>query len=239
MIRAECIIISDIHLGSETTHPRELNRFLSAISCRYLIMNGDMFDDLRFARLKSGHWKVLTRLRKLSGRTKVVWVRGNHDTLSADTLSHLLGMEVRDHYEWKWGKRKFYAVHGDRWDIFTYKHPRLTRMFIRLHQFLLRHFPKTSERMARNLKRKNRYLSRNSRAVEYSAIRYGDKRNFDAVFCGHTHMASLKKEKGVVYANSGSWQEENPHFVTVGNGKITLMKYSDGRALTVASERIG
>jgi UDP-2,3-diacylglucosamine pyrophosphatase LpxH len=201
-------------------------------------LNGDIFDDLRFARLKSGHWKVLTKLRKLSGKTRVIWIRGNHDTLSADTLSHLMGVEVREQYEWKAGKRKFYAVHGDRWDIFIYRHPRMARAFTRFHQFLQKYFPNVSERMAKNLKKNNRYLSRNSSAVEYSALRLAGKRKYDAVFCGHTHMPLLKKENGIVYANSGCWQDDIPHFLTMASGKVSLMKYSEGKAVTVATERL-
>jgi UDP-2,3-diacylglucosamine pyrophosphatase LpxH len=238
MVRADMIVISDIHLGSETSRTGELNSFLDQISCKTLILNGDIFDDLRFNRLKSGHWKVLTRLRKLSSKMKVVWIRGNHDTLSAETLSHLLGLEIRGHYDASYGTRRFYAVHGDRWDIFIYKHPRLAHLFTRFHQFLQKHFPKTSEKMARNLKKNNRYLSRNSGAVEYSAFRYAKQMKYDLVFCGHTHMALIKKMDGIVYANSGSWQDDTPHFLAVRGKSVVLYRYSEEKALAKASEQL-
>lgn len=238
MIRADTIIISDIHLGSETARTADLNSFLDQISCRTLILNGDIFDDLRFSRLKSGHWKVLTRLRKLTSKIKVIWIRGNHDTLSAETLSHLLGLEIREHYDGSFGNRRFYAVHGDRWDIFIYKHPHLARWFTRFHQFLQKNFPKTSERMARKLKKNNRYLSRNSEAVEFSAFRYARLKKTDVVFCGHTHMPLIKKENGIVYANSGCWQDDTPHFLAVRGKTITLLKYSEDKAIIVAGEKM-
>lgn len=239
MIRADMIVFSDIHLGSETSRTADLNSFLDNISCKYLILNGDIFDDLRFKRLKSSHWKVLTRLRKLSKKMKVIWIRGNHDTLSADTLSHLLGLEVLENHEWSFGKRRFYAVHGDRWDIFIYKHPHLAQVFTRFHQFLQKNFPRISERMAKRLKKNNRYLSRNSEAVEFSAFRYARQKKIGVIFCGHTHMPLIKKENGIVYANSGCWQDDMPHFLAVRGDSVTLLKYHEDKALIVATEKMG
>lgn len=239
MIRADTIIISDIHLGSETSRTDDLDRFLKSLKCRTLILNGDIFDDLNFKRLRRTHWNILSDLRWWSKRIRVVWIRGNHDTLSADTLSHLLGLEVRADYEWRSGKRVFFAAHGDRWDIYIYKHPRLAALLTRIHRFLQKHFPRMSERMARRLKKNNVFLSRNSAAVEFSAFRLARKRGYSAVFCGHTHMPLLKKDGRTVYANSGSWQDDAPHFIALSRNDVSLCRYGGGKARVVSRVELG
>ena len=49
------IILSDTHLGMRETGIRKLNNFLSNVSCKTLILNGDFIDG--WALSKSGEWK--------------------------------------------------------------------------------------------------------------------------------------------------------------------------------------
>jgi UDP-2,3-diacylglucosamine pyrophosphatase LpxH len=90
LIEYDAIMISDIHLGSPMCQAQELVEFLNRIRVKYLILGGDIFDDLKFNRLQHWHWEVVSRFRKISDHCHVVWLRGNHDTLSARTMSHLL-----------------------------------------------------------------------------------------------------------------------------------------------------
>jgi UDP-2,3-diacylglucosamine pyrophosphatase LpxH len=121
LIEYDVIIISDIHLGSPMCQAKELVGFLNRIRVKYLILAGDIFDDLKFNRLQHWHWEVLSRLRKISDHCQVIWIRGNHDTVSARTMSHLLGVHVRNSFAWTFHSKKFYAVHGDRWDTLIYR----------------------------------------------------------------------------------------------------------------------
>src|SRR5262245_26603258 len=114
----DAIIISDIHLGSRMCQAKELDEFLSRIRVKYLILAGDVFDDLQFNRLQHWHWQALSRIRKISDHCEVIWIRGNHDVVSARTMSHLLGVHVRNNYEWNQRGRRMFVVHGDRWDAF-------------------------------------------------------------------------------------------------------------------------
>src|SRR5205823_1059760 len=60
----DAIVISDIHFGSRMCQARELEDFLSNIRVKHLILNGDVFDDLKFNRLQHWHWQALSRIRK-------------------------------------------------------------------------------------------------------------------------------------------------------------------------------
>src|SRR5919107_1473508 len=101
------LIISDLHLGSELSQARQALRLLSSIEFNRLVLLGDIFCDLNFARLKKDHWKFLGQIRKLTNPKRgkeVVWVEGNHDKGLSTVMSHLVGIPVYQQYQWKIGQ---------------------------------------------------------------------------------------------------------------------------------------
>lgn len=96
----DAIVLSDIHLGSDNCQAKALCRFLEVIAdgeigVERLILNGDAFDSFDFRRLTKNQWRVLSPIRKLSDQVEITWIAGNHDG-SAEVVSHLLGIAVRD-----------------------------------------------------------------------------------------------------------------------------------------------
>src|ERR1700744_5642705 len=122
------LILSDLHLGAETSHAREATRVLKENRFERLILLGDIFADLNFGRLKKEHWKFLGFIRKLSNpkrNVEVVWVEGNHDHGLTDIMSHLVGVEVYQEYVWNYRGLRHLAVHGHQFDNFVVKNVRL------------------------------------------------------------------------------------------------------------------
>ena len=234
----DTILISDIHLGSPMCQARELHDFLNSIRVKKLILAGDIFDDLKFNRLQHWHWQVLSRIRKISDHCQVIWLRGNHDTVSARTLSHLLGVEVTYHHEWTSCGKRFFTVHGDRWDTFIYKHRRLTAMYGAVYDLFQEVNSHGTRRFSRWIKRHVPILRRNSEAVKMGAFRFANAKGYDAIFCGHTHMALLERRDEIVYGNDGTWQSDDPHFIGIRGLQIDLCRFLNGRAWTVTTETL-
>src|SRR3984893_18970104 len=95
------LILSDLHLGAETSRAREATSVLKQNRFQRLILLGDIFADLNFARLTKAHWKFLGYIRKLSNpkrKIEVVWVEGNHDQGLVDVMSHLVGVKAYQEY---------------------------------------------------------------------------------------------------------------------------------------------
>ena len=112
------IILGDIHLGSPLCRTKRLSNLLSRVDFDRLILNGDIFDDLNFRRLKERHWAILERVRSLSERgIEVVWIYGNHDG-SPEALRRLLGVEVLAEYAFAYHGEKVLVVHGHEFDQF-------------------------------------------------------------------------------------------------------------------------
>jgi metallophosphoesterase superfamily enzyme len=127
----DTLILSDVHLGAETSRAREATRVLKEKRFRRLILLGDIFADLNFGRLTKEHWKFLGYIRKLSNPKRgveVVWVEGNHDTGLTDIMSHLVGVRVYQEYAWNYLGLRHRAIHGHQFDNVGINNMRLNHL---------------------------------------------------------------------------------------------------------------
>ncbi len=117
--RYDCLVISDLHLGSDVCQASLLREFLewAVENTHELIINGDIFDDLNFNRLSKRHFACLKTIRRNSDREdlRLVWVRGNHDG-PAEVVGHIVGVEVFDEYVFENDWLRLLVFHGDQFD---------------------------------------------------------------------------------------------------------------------------
>ena len=93
------LIISDIHLGDKDCKADLLLKVLKKHKAKNIIIAGDLFDHHNLHRLCKTHWKVLSKLRKLSKRCRIIYLIGNHCFLKAEFMSILLGFNCKnEHY---------------------------------------------------------------------------------------------------------------------------------------------
>jgi UDP-2,3-diacylglucosamine pyrophosphatase LpxH len=225
----DALVISDTHLGSDNCQARALVHFLEAVRhgdlpTRRLVLNGDVFDSIDFRRLRKQHWKVLSLVRKLSDEIEIVWINGNHDG-PADTVSHLLGVDVRDEYIVETGGRRVLFLHGHRFDEFIERYPVTSKFADWLYRWLQR--LDKSHTIARTAKHNSKAFLRNSEKIEAAAIAYAAERGCDAVCCGHTHHPLANAAGPVHYFNSGCWTERPCHYLTLAGGVVELASYQD------------
>jgi UDP-2,3-diacylglucosamine pyrophosphatase LpxH len=219
----DCIVISDLHLGSDVCQAKLLEEFLSwAVEhCHELVINGDIFDDLNFKRLTKRHFACLKIIRRNSDRDdfRLVWVRGNHDG-PADIISHIVGVEILDEYVYENEQVGLLILHGDQFDTFTTSFPLLTEVACGIFYFIQKYMP---HRAARWIRRISKRWQRNSQLVESRAIEYARGRGFRYVTCGHTHLPLVAERDGVHYLNSGTWTDYPPcPFVAVQGADVRL-----------------
>jgi UDP-2,3-diacylglucosamine pyrophosphatase LpxH len=222
----DAVVLSDLHLGSVSCQVRAISHFLEELPpTRRLVLNGDVLESTEH-RLTKPHWKVLSRLRRLSDQLELVWVRGNHD-LDADPIAHLIGANFVAEYEFQSGGRKVLCVHGDTWDRFLTQHPVLT--------FLADWFYLWVQQMSRNLavnaKRSSKTFLRCIERVREEARGYAKARKMDVVVCGHTHHAEWLEGDGHLggrptYYNTGCWTDHHCHYWTVQGGVPRLHEVS-------------
>ena len=206
----DCLVISDLHLGSDVCQARLLEEFLewAARSTRELVINGDIFDDLNFKRLSKRHFACLKIIRRNSDRDdfKLVWVRGNHDG-PADTVGHIVGVEILDEYVFKNDSIGLLILHGDQFDHFITRYKWMTAVGCGLFYTIQKWAP---HRTARAIRRVSKKWQRNSQLIFQRAVEYARGRGFRFVTCGHTHLPLDATADGIRYFNTGTWTEFPP-----------------------------
>jgi UDP-2,3-diacylglucosamine pyrophosphatase LpxH len=221
--RYDCIVISDLHLGSDVCQAKLLEEFLewAAIHSRELVINGDIFDDLNFTRLTKRHFACLRIIRRNSDRDdfRLIWVRGNHDG-PADIVSHIVGVEILDEYVYSNGQVRVLILHGDQFDHFMTKHKLLTDVACMAFYGIQKWAPHNTARWVRRVSKK---WQRNSPLVQRAAIDYARSKGYRFVTCGHTHLPLVADVDGIRYINTGTWTDHPPcPFLAVRGSDVTL-----------------
>ena len=222
------LILSDLHLGAETSHAREATRVLKENRFDRLILLGDIFADLNFARLTKDHWKFLGFIRKLSNpkrNIEVVWVEGNHDHGLANIMSHLVGVRVYQDYSWQYAGLRHVAIHGHQFDGFQVSNVRLsklgTSLYLQLQKLDLKGKP-----VARLIDRLNTRWLRMSTKVASGALAYARHHGADRIFCGHTHAAIHVERDGIHYYNCGGWVDSRLTYLTIDQEGVCIHDYT-------------
>ena len=223
------LILSDLHLGAETSHAREATRVLRENQFQRLILLGDIFADLNFARLTKEHWKFLGYIRKLSNpkrNIEVVWVEGNHDHGLTDIMSHLVGVRVYQDYAWNYRGLRHIAIHGHQFDGFQVSRLRVSRwgtsLYLALQKLDFRNKP-----IARLIDRLNTRWLRMSSKVAVGALAYAKHHEAERIFCGHTHEALLVERDGISYYNSGGWVDSRLTYLTIDETGVQIHEFNE------------
>lgn len=222
--KTHTLIISDLHLGSRVSRSREVVEVLKSYEFRKLILLGDIFDDLNFNNLSEADWKFLSLVGKISKNSKVRWVEGNHDFGITKIFGTMLGAKVDKVYKWRYGGKKYVAIHGHQFDNFWVNNVVLSFIADKIYRFVqLIDF--SDKRISHYLKRSSKGWLRLSEKVTKRAILYAKILNIDYIFCGHTHKA-MEKHKGFVhYYNSGCWTDVPSTYITIDKEVIKIHKY--------------
>jgi UDP-2,3-diacylglucosamine pyrophosphatase LpxH len=237
------IVISDVHLGIQNSRVKELVKFLKKNVCETLILNGDIIDGWRLKR--SGEWKkkhtrffrvILKAIEKQ--KTKVIYLRGNHDDFLNEVIPFEIGsFSVRHDYIHESCGKKYYVVHGDIFDPVTTKFSWLAKLGDAGYTLLLW------------INRKYNYL-RESKGYPYHSISQVVKqkvksavsfisdfenhlaevarnKNCHGIICGHIHQSANKMIGNIHYLNSGDWVESLTALTESEDGNWEVIRFTE------------
>jgi len=212
------LIFSDVHLGSKDCKPNDLLKVLKTIKAKKIIIAGDLFDHHNLHRLCKTHWKVLSKLRKLSKKCKVIYLIGNHCFLKAEFMSILLGFDCRDEFVIELKDKKILVVHGDIFDIYFTRFKWITNFIIKFY-YIIRHYTPFADDYFSLIKHKTNNFIEKSGDMKKNALKYIQFNQYDKAICGHSHIAEI----GDKYINTGSFCEKKSSYLTIDKkGNIKL-----------------
>ena len=237
-MKYQAIVVSDLHLGTKDSKAEEFIEFLEKHPTDLLILNGDIIDGWalnRGAKWKKQHTKVISKLLKLSNKTQIVWIRGNHDEFIQEFIGgHFGGIEIREDYvlDIRNTVESYYIFHGDVIDIFITKYKWLSKIGAIGYDFALwlnrwynkyrvwRKLPyqSISQKIKSGVKAATNYVN----DFEVTALSMASKKGCHGVMCGHIHQPEDRMINGKRYLNSGDWVENMTAICVEDSGRVYL-----------------
>lgn len=226
-ISGETIVISDCHLGAKHNNKVLLLEFLKKLKVDVLVLNGDFIDGWRLERnsfryLDIVDVKIFKELLKLSKKTTIYWIRGNHDEFISGFNGESIGnIHFREHII----IHDTLILHGDQFDLFSLPQSKwlaklggigygillfLNKPFHKLFKFSL------SALIKKKVKSVVKYLN----SFEIAAAKKAESFSCNSVICGHIHTVEQKKINSIEYINSGDWQESCDYITWEDKWKI-------------------
>lgn len=224
------LIISDVHLGTPLSRARNLVTFLTGTSFKRLILLGDIFDDCNFTKLTKDHWDLINYIVGLQSEQgkEIIWIRGNHDGQMSRTISELLGVTIAESFSWRFGGKKYLAIHGDQFDRFPLSNS-LFNKFVSLIYVGISYSGLGQSRIMSVFKSFRTTWMRFSKLVAERAAVHAFKEDVDIIFCGHTHVpykkVFQKNGKSVIYYNTGCWTTSPSTYITLTGHDIKIGIY--------------
>jgi UDP-2,3-diacylglucosamine pyrophosphatase LpxH len=234
------VVLSDIHLGNEYSKASEVIDFLNSVKFETLILNGDIIDGWslkRGGKLTKKHIKCIKLILKKSKKSKVYWIKGNHDEFLLDFISFKIGnIQILDEliYDGLNGK-KYMITHGDIFDIFANKMKWLAKIgsigydialwlnkwYNKWRKYTNKDYFSLSKVIKNSVKKATNFIG----DFENFLVTHAIKNNCDGVICGHIHQAEIKKINNIDYFNSGDWVESLTALVETIDGEWKIVEY--------------
>lgn len=235
------IIISDTHLGIKDSKSKELLDFFEKNTAENIILNGDIIDGWsikRGSKIKKTHTKIISKLLKLSNKSKIIWVRGNHDDFIEEFIGTKIGnIEIVEDLVIELDNKKYYIFHGDLIDIFIMKYKWLAhigsigydialwinRIYNKYRKAKGLNYYSISDKLKKSIKFATNYIN----DFEQTAVNIGISKDCDGVICGHIHNPEIRIINNKEYINSGDWIENLTAVVIDYKNKIHLIKHNE------------
>ena len=241
-MKYKAIIVSDLHLGTKDSKAKEFIDFLDTHQTDLLILNGDIIDGWalnRGAKWKKQHTKVISKILKLSNKTKIIWIRGNHDEFLTEFIGSSFGhIEICEDYKLELDNLKsYYIFHGDVIDVFITKYKWLAklgsigydlalwfnRLYNRYRAFRKLPYQSISQEIKAKVKAATNYIN----DFETAAIKLANQHGCHGAICGHIHQPADMVVSNSHYLNSGDWVENRTAILLDSQNIFTLFTFKD------------
>jgi UDP-2,3-diacylglucosamine pyrophosphatase LpxH len=234
------IVLSDIHLGSTYSRADDVVEFLKKNKCETLILNGDIIDGWALKRggtWTKSHMACVRKFLKVSNKTDVYWLRGNHDEFLSDFLPFILGgLSIQEDMTYMGlNGKKYLVLHGDIFDIFIKDMKWLAHigsvgydLSLWLNKWYNKYrawrgleYFSLSKLIKNSVKKATSYIG----DFEHHMVTHAKNLGYDGIICGHIHKAEISRIEGIDYMNSGDWVESNTALVEDFEGEWIIIHY--------------
>ena len=211
------IVISDVHIGSNSYNGKELAAFLSRAEYDQLILAGDIID---FIKIPTFTDSFIDIFEAIDFSKDIIYVVGNHEL----SLKRLVGKSFKNikfvkEYEFVDNGRRFRVEHGDQYEKGIVHYDFLMKVISIVHDWIERAFNIDLATWYVERKLKKRKLRR-----IWDILKWND--DVDVIIMGHSHHPEAiiwvdNKQQIKTYVNSGDWVS-NQSWVLIEDGVVRL-----------------
>jgi len=236
------VFVSDIHLGNRWCKVKDLDSFLSNVSCDNLYLLGDIFEGWNKGR--SPKWNLrrhplMRKVLKMARVSRIQYVTGNHDAfLDEFTGSCFDGVELlKESIYSALDGRKLLLVHGDEYDIITRYRGWLSKLGhsayqagMTLNSGIERLISRRREQnlvIANMLKHKVKDLVQKLSDFDNSIKTAARTRGVEGIICGHIHRPEIRVIGDTSYYNCGDWLQSCSALVEHMDGSFEIIRWKD------------
>lgn len=223
--KVELVVLSDTHLGTFGSHALELNKYLSTIKPKILVLNGDIIDIWQFRKsyFPKTHLKVIQKIIGFASKgTKVYYITGNHDEMLRKFTDMSMGnFALVDKLVLEIDDKKAWIFHGDVFDASVNHTKWIAKLgglgydyLILLNRFVnwcLKKMGKEAYSFSKKIKAGVKKAVKHISDFEETATELAIEKKYDYVICGHIHEPKIirkeNKNGSTLYLNSGDWVE--------------------------------
>ena len=211
------IVISDVHIGSNSYNGKELASFLNRAEYDQLILAGDIID---FIKIPTFTDSFIDIFEAIDFSKEIIYVVGNHEL----SLKRLVGKSFKNikfvkEYEFVDNGRRFRVEHGDQYEKGIVHYDFLMKVISIVHDWIERAFNIDLATWYVERKLKKRKLRR-----IWDILKWND--DVDVIIMGHSHHPEAiiwvdNKQQIKTYVNSGDWVS-NQSWVLIEDGVVRL-----------------
>jgi len=220
--KLEIAVISDVHLGTHGCYADNLLAYLSSISPKTLILNGDILDtwDFKKSYFPPSHLNVIKKFISMASEgTVVYYLTGNHDNIpSSLRRTAFKNIIFCKRLVLNLNGKKTWFIHGAIFDITLVDAKWIAKLGTLGFALLLR-VNKLVYRMLKRKKRDNYFLSGRIKGnktwskyisdFEHTVTDLAADNGYDCVVCGHINEPKKEYREtpqgNILYLNSGDW----------------------------------
>lgn len=231
----DILILSDVHLGTFGSKAKELSRYLSSVSPKKLVLNGDILDGWQFSKsyFPNTHLQVIRQLLDFIAQgVEVIYITGNHDEMLRKFAGVNLGrFRIANKVVLEHDGKRTWVFHGDVFDL-TMQHSKwvarlgaygygFLMLLNRAVNFGLTRLGYKKVSLSRQIKRGVKNAIQSKHHFAETAAELAAYKGYDFVACGHIHQPEIRQittpEGTTTYLNSGDWTDN-----------MTALEYSQG-----------
>lgn len=223
------LFLSDVHIGDSRSQYQKVKQLIEDENPDEIYLVGDILDLWKenFNKIQLKYFDFLTFLYNLSFQKQIFYIIGNHEDTIQKNCFLFEKIKFYDSLDINIGNKKTRILHGHQYDKLVLRYYPLARLLTWIHEILIKiGFDFSKFRFSLSSQQNKSIFAKSLQEIEDKTIE-DNKRQYNIIIMGHTHIFKNINTSNTRYINLGDWIF-NCSYAIEENERIVLKKYKEG-----------